>query len=102
MGSFSRVCEFAGEKCASFECNCDSRRDRSSYVYSIETTLVAVLPATLVNEENLKQKILTIKNSVLYNKVSGFKLARVLKFDSDFSVEFRANALRIAELDFKI
>lgn len=102
LGSFSRVCEIAGQKCASFECSSSSATDSSGFVYSIENTLLALLPAALVNEEILKQKILTIKNSVLYNKFSGFKLARIVSFDSDFSVSFDETTLKIAEFDFKI
>ena len=102
LGSFGGICEIAGQKCASFECSSSSATDSSGFVYSIENTLLALLPAALVNEEVLKQKILTIKNGVLYNKFSGFKLARIVKFDSEFSVEFKENELRIAELDFKI
>lgn len=102
LGSFGGVCEISGQKCASFEIASSSVSDSSGFVYSIENTLLALLPAVLVNEEILKQKILTIKDSILYNKFSGFKLARTLKFDSDFSVEFEASELKIAELEFKI
>ena len=61
LGSFGGVCEIAGQKCASFECNSSSASDSSGFVYSIENTLLALLPAALVNEEVLNQKILTIK-----------------------------------------
>lgn len=102
LGSFGGVCEIFGQKCASFECNSSSVSDSSGFVYSIENTLLALLPANLVNEEILKQKILTIKDKVLYNKFSGFKLARIVSFESDFSVSFDETTLKIGELDFKL
>lgn len=102
LGSFGGVCQIAGQKCASFECNSSSASDSSGFVYSIESTILALLPASLVNEEILKQKILTIKDKVLYNKFSGFKLARIVSFESDFSVSFDETTLKIGELDFKL
>lgn len=96
------ICQIKEQKCAYFQCENSSVIDNENFAYSIENSSFVLMPGILVNDEVLKTRILTIKNGVVYNKFSGFKLARILDFKNDFKVEKNADYLKIGAFVFGV
>jgi len=76
---------------------CDYR-DSCGFLYLNSSEIFGIIPANLIDENLLKERILKVVNGILYNKFTSAKLAKIVKFEQDFKVKFGENSIEFGDL----
>lgn len=87
-----------GSEFCKFEVIIGDYKDNCGFSYSVKSEIFGIIPAKFVDENYLSAQMLTLKNSVICNKFSGYPIAKVVSFDEDFEVKKDENLIKFANI----
>ena len=87
-----------GSEFVKFEVVIGDYADDTSFLYSVKSEIFGIIPAKFIDKEFLSESILTYKNGVIVNKFTGYPVAKVHEFKSDFQIERGENFIKFGEI----
>ena len=88
-----------GVKFEKFHLAVGDYKDNQGFIYSVDSEIFGIIESSIINIEFLSEKILTVKNDVLYDKTTNYARAKIVTFNSDFSVFRSENSLNFADIE---
>lgn len=87
-----------GSEFVKFEVVIGDYADNTGFLYSVKSEIFGIIPAKFIDKEFLNESILTYKNGVIANKFTGYSVAKVHEFKSDFQIERGENFIKFGEI----
>ena len=91
-----------GSEFVKFEVVIGDYADNTGFLYSVKSEIFGIIPAKFIDKEFLSESILTYKNGVIVNKFTGYAVAKVHKFKSDFQIERGENFIKFGDIVVKL
>lgn len=91
-----------GSEFVKFEVVIGDYADNTGFLYSVKSEIFGIIPASFIDKEFLSESILTYKNGVIANKFTGYAVAKVHEFKSDFQIERGENFIKFGEIVVKL
>lgn len=92
---FGNLAEF---EYANIELECDEISDSDGFIYSVDSANFGIIEATIIDEELLSSRILTLRHGFVANKFSGHRLARIVEFKGEFEVSICDNKITFGNI----